>query len=178
MKEPRKYDRVNAWGARILYGINRGLSPEEIEPWPAILFEQLTETDFIARDDDGDESCRVEFVDGDGHASITFPDGDSGMVHVQEFRPGGELRKHIRDEELSSLINGAEIVLGVDHATGNTLGLYWGETKALRIEGDHAAGRKTHEISKVLKVPLDPDTDDPDVLTKMIEQIKGVPGKG
>ena len=147
MSSQRKYDRVDAWGARIFYRTNQGLGPDEIEPWPVILFHQLTETDFIARDDDGNELCRVKFVDGDGNARVTFPDGESGMVRVKEVKPRGELGKCFNDRELMSLIDGAEIVLGVNPATGKTLGLYWGEAKANRIKEDHAAGRKTHQGS-------------------------------
>ena len=88
LREPNKriYRQVDAWGARLYYRTNQGLGLDEIEPWPVILFHQLTETDFIARDGDGNELCRVEFVDNDGNARVTFPDGESGMVHVKEVK--------------------------------------------------------------------------------------------
>ena len=86
-------------------------------------------------------------------------------------RPAGEVGKHFDDEELMSLIRGAEVVLGVDARTGKTLGVFKGVEKVKRIATDLVEGRMTQEQSNVLRVPLNRQTDDLEVLDKMVQTV-------
>ena len=82
--------------------------------------------------------------------------------------PPGQLRWRIKDLWLKGEIRAADVVMGIDPGTGEENGLYYGAAALGRI-----VRRDTPEEVRVLKVPVDPDTDDVEVLCAMVQAVKG-----
>ncbi len=82
--------------------------------------------------------------------------------------PHGALFGRLHDKELHNEIRTAEIVRGVTAQTGADAGVFYGIARLRRI-----VRRQTGEAAKVLKIPIDPETDDPEVLVALVKTIKG-----
>jgi hypothetical protein len=80
----------------------------------------------------------------------------------------GQLRNRMHDPDLQAEIRAADIILGADPKTGAETGPYYGVATLRRI-----VRRNASEKARVLMVPVDPDTDDIEVLCAMVEVVKG-----
>ncbi len=82
--------------------------------------------------------------------------------------PPGQLRAKMYDPDLQAGIKSADIILGCDPKSGQHDGVYYGIAQLKRI-----VRRGAGEAAKVLRVPVDLDTDDVDVLCAMVQILKG-----
>jgi hypothetical protein len=89
-------------------------------------------------------------------------------VPEDDSLPFGKLATSLHDPVLHALVRSADVVLGVNPKTGKRSGLYYGIAALQRIVGSGIA-----EPLKVLKVPVDPATDDVEVLCVIVEHVKG-----
>lgn len=80
----------------------------------------------------------------------------------------GALQSRIHDVELRAEIQKADLIWGVCPRTGQKTGPYYGIAKLKRI-----VRRNTGDNLYVVKVDVDPGTDDIEVLYAMVQHIKG-----
>ena len=69
--------------------------------------------------------------------------------------PPGLLRSRMEDQWLQGEIRAADVVMGIDPGTGEENGLYYGVAALRRV-----VRRGTPEDVRILRVPVDPNTDD------------------
>lgn len=82
--------------------------------------------------------------------------------------PVGKLMASLHDPAFQASIRDAEIIIGFDPTTGEEVGLFYGVAQLGRIKR-----RDTPEDAELFRVPVDPDTDDVEVLYAMVQSIKG-----
>lgn len=85
-----------------------------------------------------------------------------------KWHPVGNLRARMLDPDFQNEIKNAEIIFGVHPLTKKQVGLFFGIAQIKRV-----VRRKVVEESLVLSVPVDPDTDDIEVLVAMVKVFKG-----
>ena len=79
LHEPgRAYGIPDGWFAQLEYMRIKGVDLDEIPPWPLRMWEQEDGRRNSSRPTATAKGCcRVEFIDGDGNAKVSFPDGES-----------------------------------------------------------------------------------------------------
>jgi hypothetical protein len=90
------------------------------------------------------------------------------MIVDDEDLPYGSLRHRIEDAEFRESIRDARIVTAGHARTGEKIGVFYGMALLKRVIRRGAA-----ENAQWLNVPVDPDTDDLEVLAAMVKAIKG-----
>jgi hypothetical protein len=74
----------------------------------------------------------------------------------------------VADPEFREEVRTADVILGVDRSTGQECGLFYGLSELKRIS------KKDHDASLcVLRVPVDQDTDEPELLAEAVVALKG-----
>jgi hypothetical protein len=78
------------------------------------------------------------------------------------------VRDMVADPEFREELRKADVILGVDRRTGQECGLFYGVSELKRIP------KKDHEAAlRVLRVPVDQDTDEPELLAEAVVALKG-----
>ena len=78
------------------------------------------------------------------------------------------VRDMVADPEFREQVRTAKVILGVDRRTGQECGLFYGVSELKQFP------RKDHEAAlRVLRVPMDQDTDEPELLAEAVLAIKG-----
>jgi hypothetical protein len=80
-------------------------------------------------------------------------------VSFRDLADGTEIRQSIRE---------ADLILGVHFRTGEECGMFFGASRLKRI-----IRRDEGEAIKTLRVPLDPDSAEPDCLAALVMGLKG-----
>ena len=82
--------------------------------------------------------------------------------------PVGNLVTKVHDPDFKAAIKDAEIICGFHPATREQVGLFYGVAQLRRI-----ITKGADETAEVFNVPVDPETDDLEVLVAMVQAIKG-----
>ena len=83
--------------------------------------------------------------------------------------PPGQLRARMDDPDLLARIEAADFIMDLDSKDGlmRTI-LYYGQDRFRRIPGGNMRAR-----GQMMCIPVDPATDDVEVLCAMVESVKG-----
>jgi hypothetical protein len=90
------------------------------------------------------------------------------MIDDDDPLPPGRLRHRLHDPGLHAAIREADIVRGIHPATGRHAGLFYGIAPVRRV-----IRRDVAEDLALFEVPVDPDTDDVEVLCTLVKALKG-----
>jgi hypothetical protein len=78
------------------------------------------------------------------------------------------VRDMVADPEFREEVMTADVILGVDRSTGQECGLFYGVGELKKIP------KKDHEAAlRVLRVPVDQDSDEPELLAEAVLALKG-----
>jgi hypothetical protein len=78
------------------------------------------------------------------------------------------VRDMVADMEFREELRKADVILGVDRRTGQECGLFYGVNELKRIP------EKDHDTALcVLRVPVDQDSDEPELLVEAVVALKG-----
>jgi hypothetical protein len=82
--------------------------------------------------------------------------------------PVGQLAARIHDENFCESIRQADVVRGINSKTGEHAGVFWGAAPLRRI-----MRKNKSEMLRLFQVPIDPETDDIEVMIALTVYIKG-----